>query len=696
MRLALVAVLLAANPAALRAKDDTPKAEMKVRGLGWWQDYEQRRSLERLLGHQRGTTLDANAIEDATFLLVSALTDEGYVKPEVEAVMTRTDGHEVRVTFGPQLTATLPRPLVVKRVELHVKRGQRYRFNAVQFQGLHAISEDDAKQYFLGESVLIARSSTRAYSPTHLRRAIEGIEGELQRRGYADADVKATRVKLDDKTGHVSVDVAVNEGPRWIVTAVQAETPSGEKVDLPFLPAEAGKAWSQLWQQDVSGGIRKHYYELGYPDVAVELQPHAAPPANGVRQVTVAAEVRPGTKVRIGKVGFEGAEKTKESVLRRRVKSQPGQPLNPLEMDQARFRLARLGVFDSVNVRYEPPTGPVRDPIFSVQEGRQMEVNLLMGYGSYEELRGGVELRQFNLFGRAHQSRLLLVQSVKSTQGEYSYTVPELFGESIDGSARVFGLQRQETSFLRQEYGVNTALAMPLPWIGANATVGYTFQSLRNRDNTLTTESADQKQVTAASIDINIVRDRRDNPLRPRRGYRWAFEAETASQLLGSAVDYQRFVLSGSYHTPWGSGRWIHLGLSHGFITTFGATTDVDLPVNKRFFPGGDNSIRGYQSGEAAPIGPDGKFIGAKSYVLANLELEQALTPKWSAIVFADGLGTAVRLADYPFNERLYSAGVGLRYETLIGPLRVEYGRNLNPRPTDPKGTLLFSVGFPF
>jgi outer membrane translocation and assembly module TamA len=164
---------------------------------------------------------------------------------------------------------------------------------------------------------------------------------------------------------------------------------------------------------------------------------------------------------------------------------------------------------------------------------------------------------------------------------------------------------------------------------------------------------------------------------------------------LGGSVDYQRIEFGGSYHAPWGQGRWVHVGLNHGIVTTIG-TNDATLPVNKRFFPGGDNSIRGYQDGEATPIDADGKFVGAKSYLLLNLELEQALTNKWSAVLFGDALGTAVRLADYPFAEKLYSVGIGLRYQTIIGPLRVEDGRNLDPRPRDPSGSLLFSVGFPF
>ena len=125
-------------------------------------------------------------------------------------------------------------------------------------------------------------------------------------------------------------------------------------------------------------------------------------------------------------------------------------------------------------------------------------------------------------------------------------------------------------------------------------------------------------------------------------------------------------------------------------------STDRDLPVNKRFYPGGENSIRGYADGEAAPRGPLDTFLGAKTYTLLNVELEQAVTKNISVVLFADTLGTAVQLARYPIDEYLYTAGLGVRYQTLIGPVRLEYGRNLNPRPNDPSGTLHLSLGFPF
>jgi outer membrane translocation and assembly module TamA len=125
-------------------------------------------------------------------------------------------------------------------------------------------------------------------------------------------------------------------------------------------------------------------------------------------------------------------------------------------------------------------------------------------------------------------------------------------------------------------------------------------------------------------------------------------------------------------------------------------SAEQDLPINKRFFPGGENSIRGYQEGEAAPRDAQGNIVGAETYLFGSVELEQALTPSWSLVAFFDTVSFAEHLKDYPFDQSLFSVGGGISWKTIIGPVRLEYGYNLNPRPHDPVGTLQFSVGFPF
>ncbi len=672
-----------------------PTAHLTVSGLGWVANRDARQSLERLLGSERTETLNANAVEDAMFLLMSSVQGQGYLHPVMRVQIVDRTAKKTEFTFDESLAAGVPRDVQAVDVRFHVEAGTRYYFKEVKFSGLHAVQEKTALEYFAGQSALFQSKGARVYTPSRLSRAVESVQTELRQLGYAEADVRASSVLADDHTGEVKVQVDVREGERWEIGAINVAGTEGIDVPLASVQQFVGHPWSDLVQQDVASEIRKSFFSRGYPDVRIRVTREPAVAADGRRAVKVTAQVRPGALVKVGEPRFEGAEHMRESVLRQRVNAKPGEPLNPTAMEQARYRLARLGVFDAVDLRYEPRDGDVRSPVFALREGRLLETNLLFGYGSYEELRAGVELRQFNLFGRAHQSRALLVQSMKSTHGEYSYTVPELFGESIDGTVKLFGLQRQEVAFLRQEYGGTASLATVLPRFGVTATAGYTFQALRNRDNELSTRGIDDKQVTVASIDGGLTRDRLDNPLLPHHGYRAYARVEFADRDFGGQAEYQRFELGGSYHTSWGSGRWVHVGLSHGVITTWG-TGDQLLPVNKRFFPGGENSIRGYRAGEASPRGADGRFIGAKSYLLANLELEQMLTAKWAGVVFLDSLGAAAELKHYPFDEKLLSAGLGVRYQTLIGPIRLEYGRNLRHRDGDPRGTWQLSVGYPF
>jgi outer membrane protein assembly factor BamA len=671
------------------------EATLKVSGVGLLRDRELRRSLLLLLGNQRGPTFDANAIEDASVMLVSALGEEGYQRPVVEIQATLTDGTLKRHVFDASFETSLPRPLEVRMVEFRVTPGIRWYVDSVAFTGLRALPVKAARPFFRSEAMLFVLAKQNAYSPSHVENAAGKLLGELRRLGYAEAVVRVETTKIDELSGAVALLVAVEEGALWKVGAVGFDGANAEPVSLPAAERWIGQTWSPALQEDLRNAVARAFYEKGYPDVVVRLVSAAGAMKHGQKAVTISVRIKTGVPVKIGEIRFVGNAITRDSMLRRAVQMQPGQPLNPIELAGVRYRISRLGVFDTVDLGYEPADGRVRDPVFTLKESERYEASLLMGYGSYEQLRGGIELRQRNLFGRAHQSRLLLVQSMKSASGDYTYSVPELFGELIDGAAKVFAFQRKEVAFLRQEFGASFTLKRRIPWLRAEGTLGYTVQALRDKNNTLATQAIDKEQMNVASVDVGLSSDHRDNPMRPRNGFRWFSQLELASRNLGGVAEYQRLELGAAYHTPLGDGRWIHMGCTHGVIAALGST-DATVPVNKLFFPGGDNSIRGYQKGEAAPRGTDGLFLGAKSYLILNVEVEQALTADWSVVALVDALGSAAQLKDYPFSKKLYSAGLGVRYQTLIGPIRAEYGRNINPRLGDPKGTLLISIGYPF
>jgi outer membrane protein insertion porin family len=671
-------------------------ADIRVRGLGWLDNRRAEQKLKLLFGASPAATHEPGTLEDAALVLLSTLHSQGYLEAALTVDSVQPDGQSASAPLDARLDPPLPRNLSYAGVTLRFAEGRRFTLRDLTFTGLQAMRESDARAFFVGESALIPLAAERIYAPGRLQRSADNLEEALRLLGYAEAEVIPGTPEIDRTTGAVRVPIAVREGRRWLVSALRFDVTDGGAAPPELTGDRLGRPWNSSWRQDTATAIRRWYYARGHPDVQVALTAHPSTAPDGGDAVEVVAQVTPGPVVRLGAVRFTGNTHTREGTLRRLVRSRPGDLLDPVLFNDSQARISQLGVFRAVDLRYDPPAGTTRDVVYELAEGRRQEVNLFAGYGSYEQLRGGVEWRHFNLFGRAHADSLKLVQSLKSSSGDYTYTVPGLFGTATSGSARLFGLQREELSFDHEEYGANVSLLWPLRRLGLALTTGYTFRHLRNADSELATRSTDNRQADIASLDVSVLRDRRDNPLRPRKGYRLNLQVESANRALGGEVVYQQAVLSGSYHTGWGQGRWIHAGFAHGVVTTLGSADRTSLPVSVLFYPGGDGSIRGYRKGEAAPRDAAGLFVGAKSYLQFNLELEQALSGKWSVVLFGDALGTAASLRDYPSTGTLYAAGLGLRYQTIIGPVRLEYGRNLNPRPLDPSGTLLFSIGYPF
>ena len=200
---------------------------------------------------------------------------------------------------------------------------------------------------------------------------------------------------------------------------------------------------------------------------------------------------------------------------------------------------------------------------------------------------------------------------------------------------------------------------------------------------------ADEIAVASAEVEGQF-----DQPsLRGAKGMAVAGEGEQFD-LTGSWDFRRQEILAAPCRGRFGGQRW---PAERGPWRDHDVGQHQSVPSRQQaFFPGGDGSTRGYRSGEASPRGAAGRFIGVQSDLTGTVKFEQALVRKWSLVVFADVRGTATQLRKYPFDTLLYAAGGGVRYLTLIGPIRVEYGHNLNPRPDDPAGAWMLSIGFPF
>ena len=671
-------------------------AKLKVKGYGLFGNRELRSTIELLSpGEELPHLLSPSFVEDAVLVLFSRLQRDGFLNPAIDVTITDSSGQETTFTWEGPLEAPLPRELEIRAAVFHIREGILFYYDFIGFTGGHSLPLDEMVHFFIETDALIPLRRNRTFSPEALARGVENLQDAFRRDGYQAVTAYATNLVVHTNTGAVSVDIMVSQGPRsWVHSIQEVLHPPGTNTLPRTNLVSTNLVFSRMWLQDYEQQLRRQFYEEGYADASVEVRQLRRVPEGTNTFLHLQADLHPRSKVQVGEVIFRGNERTSERMLHRKVRITEGEPLNPVEAEQGRYSLARLGIFDSIELSYEQAPGDQRDVVYTVDEGKRIDINLLLGYGSYELLRGGFEIEQYNLWGLAHHSRLRAIQSLKSTSGDYIYTVPELLGRDFDGFATASFLRREEISFTREEFGAAAGVRRMFRPIDTDVSLRYQYQVLHASDfDPSPTDGLLEANVGSFILDLR--HDRRDNPLTPRAGYKVLASVEAASGALLGDVDFQRFDTSASYHLPIGRTRWLHFGISHGFITTDSGPAE-DLPFNKRFFPGGDSSIRGFQYGEAAPRNEQDDLVGAETYLLANLEFEQALTRTWSFVLFFDALGMARRLENYPSDEELYSAGGGLRWETIIGPVRFEYGHNLNPREHDPAGTFHLSVGFPF
>lgn len=686
----------AGGRAAPEAESPPPPARIGVRGLGALANRAAVLMLRKLWPEKKlPPELPAHFLEDGALLLRRQLAEKGFLKARVRLSVTGADGASRDYLCDGKRDFYLPAGQTARRAVFTVTRGVRYHFKELKFVGLVGLSATQAEGFFYPTESLLPLAGERPYHPELFARSRRNLERELAAHGHRDARVEVARLRVDDVTGRVRATLRVIPGPVFVVRTlvVEVRTEAGGAV-IRRETRRLDRPWMPLWRRDMAEQLKQEWFARGYADAAARIEPLREEPRGGRVWLDFRAEVIRGPRVRLGGVEFTGQRHTREWLLRRvaRVK---GPYLDRLAADRGRDQLSKLGVFKSVYVDYPPATNGVantRRVRYTLEEGRRVDVRMILGWGSYDQLFGGAEMDYSNLGGVGDHVRLYGVQSFKSTVARGAYSIPEFLTPDLTAFLEADLLLRRELTFDRTETRVGTGLRKNFPHADQQVGIRYTYQLLRS-EKTRNAATLSDLPVTAFVLDWSL--DRRNNPLLPRRGFRAGVNLELAHPALGGEASYQRFEVHLSYHRPLARATWLHLGFWHGVAADFFFDRGP-LPFNKRFFPGGETSLRGYRQGGASPVNARGDQLGAESAMVGNVELEQALTRYWSLVGFVDAAGITDDIDRYPCDQALLSAGGGIRWNTPVGPVRLEYGRNLNPRRHDPAGTLHFSLGYPF
>lgn len=169
---------------------------------------------------------------------------------------------------------------------------------------------------------------------------------------------------------------------------------------------------------------------------------------------------------------------------------------------------------------------------------------------------------------------------------------------------------------------------------------------------------------------LSMERSVADDPLYPTRGFRWKVLGRVGNGAFGSAVDFAQIIASATAVTSLGANNRLILRAEAGSTVT---DEFERMPPSLRFYAGGDRSVRGYGYQELGPLFEGDQRVGGKRLLVGSVEFERMFTPQWGGAVFVDG-GNA-------FGSRFEAAlgvGVGVRWRSPVGPIRIDIGRGLD------------------
>lgn len=491
--------------------------------------------------------------------------------------------------------------------------------------------------------------------------------------GFYDARIE-TVFELDRRRPRVRFVVDLRE-PYLLRQVRILDADSGEPLDRPDpanlglepdLPATAARIL------DAEERLLQRLRAEGRPFPAVSDREvvvlHAA------RAVDVTFRVRPGKVMSFGEVSIAGLTRTAPAFLERRIPWEPGDRYDGDLVRLARRRFLEADLFSTLRLlTVDEPDDDGRLPIrIEVTERKPRSVTLAGGYRNDQGWWSLAGWEHRNLLRRGERFSVEYGVSEEGFGGELMFRRPDVRRLDQSLTFRVKQELEETRAFESASVGVLAVFDRPLlrGWHG-DAGLGYRYSSVE--------DALDKQDFSLAYLPLGLSRDGSDDALDPRAGYRVSLGVAPYLDVPGgelffvksrvSATLYQR--LTRSPQIDW-AGR-----ASLAFI---GGEARNALPADERLFAGGGGSLRGYPFQTVGPL--EGSTpLGGRSMMLFSQELRWRMTETFGLTAFLDGGAVTEEIwFNDAVDEVLWGTGLGLRYFTPVGPLRLDVAVPLNRR----------------
>ncbi len=525
-------------------------------------------------------------------------------------------------------------------------------------------------------------------------RDLERLANAAHSLGFWDADFS---YDVDTSAETAKVTVTVKQGPLYHVASVKVLGPDGQPLSIPQdgekLPLRPGDPAHTAPVVATETALVTAFGDSGHPFAKVENR--RVEIDRGTQTMDVTYTLDPGPIMRFGPVAIAGLERLNPAYVEGRVRWQSGEIYNASKVDETRRALIETGLFSTVQIT---PTadpehpGEARMTIDATERlhrtiGAGLAYNTSQGFGA----RGFWENR--NLFGNAEYLRLSAD-----------------IGQQIEAFRANF--RRPDFLAIDQDFLATAEIANDIPVAYRSRRALATVGIERRVDRWLTgglsflvekanvTQLADvagqgTQRYELVGLPAYIKFDKTDNLLNPTTGYRAQLSVTPAHTFSGSHLTFVTNLLSGSTYWALGAEQRAILAGKLSLGSLDGAPL-AQLPADQRIYAGGGGSIRPYGWQLAGPLASNDKPVGGRSSLVLNLEARIKITETIGIVPFIDAGSYYESPVPQLGRTPLYGVGLGARYYTAFGPLRLDLATPLHKRSADSPIQVYISLGQAF
>jgi outer membrane protein insertion porin family len=597
--------------------------------------------------------------------------------------------YEANITYELRPVSSREENLVLK-----INEGGKMAIKEINFEGNHAFKAKELRKVMetkeRGFFAIAWITGAGKLSRDTLDRDVEKITAFYYNHGYIKA--KVGEPKIDIKGKWIYVTIPVQEGPEYRVGKVDFKGDLLEDKEklLEAIKTPKEKVYSRETLQNDLTTLADIYADKGYAnaDIVPLIKEN-----NEKLMVDVTFDLHKGEKVYFERIEIAGNIKTRDKVIRRELRVYEQELFSATSLKESIKNLRRLEYFEDVNFSTTPGSSPNRMNLkITVKERPTGTFGVGAGYSTQDRLVGMVEISQNNLFGRGQQIKVQGIVGLISHRVRASFTEPYLFDRPLAFGIDAYNWERLYNEYNRISKGGDLRLSHPLVWKYTRLFFMYRFENVDLSDlakhaSPVLVEASHIHNTSAGSISLR--RDSRDSLFSPTKGSDNSISVEMAG--WGGDTAFMRYVGESVWYFPY---RWSTVFVIRGRLGYMQRLDWGAMPAYEKFYLGGIDTIRGFKFAELSPRDPKtGDRIGGDRFTQLNVEYRFPLYKKLGLMgtVFFDA-GNVYGFDWVPPVLRT-TAGVGFRWFSPMGPLRVEWGYNLSKKPWERSSAWEFTMG---